>query len=68
LLLRAYARGRFKLLFWSFLCFAGLALTNLLLVLDRLVFTSVDLSSWRLGVALAAIVLLLYGLIFEKTS
>ena len=44
LLLRAYARSRFRLLLWSGLCFAGLTLNNALLVLDRVVLpTQVDL-------------------------
>ena len=68
LLLRAYVRTRFRLLLWSGLCFAGLTLNNVLLVLDRLVYTAVDLSTWRLVVALAAILFLLYGLIVESSS
>ena len=66
LLFRAYSRTRFRLLMWSALCFAGLTVNNVLLVLDRLVFTSVDLSTARLTVALCALLLLLYGLISES--
>ena len=65
LLLRSYVQTRFRLLLWSGMCFVGLTLNNVLLVLDRLVFTQVDLSTWRLAIALAAIVLLLCGLILE---
>lgn len=68
LLLRGYLRTRFRLLLWSGLCFAGLTVNNVLLVLDRLVFTAVDLSTWRLAVALASVLLLLYGLIMEGGS
>ena len=68
LLLRSYFATRFRLLLWSGLCFAGLTLNNVLLVLDRLVYTTVDLSIWRLLVALAAILFLLYGLIVESSS
>ena len=68
LLLRSYFATRFRLLLWSGLCFAGLTLNNVLLVLDRLVYTAVDLSTWRLVVALAAILFLLYGLIVESSS
>jgi hypothetical protein len=68
LLLRSYFATRFRLLLWSGLCFAGLTLNNILLVLDRLVLTEVDLSTWRLLVALAAILFLLYGLIMESSS
>ena len=48
------------------LCFAGLSVNNLLLVLDRIVYaTSMDLSTWRLVAALVALLPLLYGLIWE---
>ena len=67
LLLRSYARTRAKLLFWSGLCFCGLTLNNVVLVLDRFVFTQVDLSFARLVIAAVAIGLLLYGLIWEET-
>lgn len=66
LLLRAYARSRFRLLLWSGLCFAGLTLNNALLVLDRVVLpTQVDLSPWRLGLALVSVLLLIVGLVLE---
>lgn len=66
LLLRSYWRNAYKLLFWSGLCFIGLSVSNVLLVLDRLVFLGVDLSVWRLMVALSAMLLLLHGLISER--
>lgn len=65
LLLRSYARSRYHLLLWSGLCFVGLTLNNLLLVLDKLVFPHVDLSVWRSTVALAAMCVLLYGLVWD---
>ena len=65
LLLRAYWRGRYRLLLWSGLCFAGLTLNNLILVLDKVVLTGADLSIWRTSVALVAMAVLLYGLIWE---
>jgi hypothetical protein len=65
LLLRAYRRGRYRLLLWSGLCFAGLTLNNLILVLDKVVLTGADLSIWRTSVALVAMAVLLYGLIWE---
>lgn len=68
LLLRGYLRTRFRLLLWSGLCFAGLTANNVLLVLDRIIFLEVDLSSWRLVVALAAVLLLIYGLVMEERS
>jgi hypothetical protein len=66
LLLRSYRQTRAQMLLWSGLCFAGLTASNVLLVLDRLVFPAVDLSTVRLGVALVALLLLLYGLIWES--
>ncbi|HEY7662944.1 MAG TPA: DUF5985 family protein [Xanthobacteraceae bacterium] len=65
LLLQGYQRGKYQLLLWSGLCFAGLTLNNLLLVLDKVVFPEVDLSIWRTSVALLAMAVLLYGLIWK---
>jgi len=65
LLLRAYARSRYRLLLWSGICFAGLSFNNVLLVLDKLVFPLVDLSVWRTSVALVAMAVLLYGMIWD---
>jgi hypothetical protein len=66
LLLQAYfARGRYRLLLWSGLCFVGLAANNLLLVADKLVLPSIDLSLARTGVALLALSVLLYGLVMD---
>jgi hypothetical protein len=64
-LLRAYMHGGYRLLLWSGICFAGLTLNNVLLVLDKLVFPLVDLSPWRNLVALLAMATLLYGLIWD---
>lgn len=66
LLLRSYKKSRARLLLWSGLCFAGLSINNVLLVLDRVVYsTSADLTTWRLVAALVALLPLLYGLIWE---
>jgi hypothetical protein len=66
LLLRAWRSSKSSLLFWSGLCFAGLSLNNFLLVIDKLVFPAGDLSTFRLAAALAAVLLLLFGLIWEE--
>jgi hypothetical protein len=66
LLLQAYLRSRSRLLLWSGLCFAGLTLNNVVLVLDKLVFLSIDLSIWRTMLALASVTILLYGLIWDS--
>lgn len=65
LLLRQYARTRFKLLLWSGLCFVGLTLNNLLVFIDANVAPHTDLSVWRTLPALAGVALLLYGMIWE---
>ncbi|WP_136418966.1 MULTISPECIES: DUF5985 family protein [Oxalobacteraceae] len=66
LLLRSYLRQRFRLLLWSGLCFAGLAINNMLLVLDRIFLPEIDLSLVRLLSALIALLPLLYGLVWEE--
>jgi hypothetical protein len=66
LLFRGYASSRSKLLFWSGLCFTGLLLSNIVLVLDKLVYTEIDLLPVRLWITLIALLLLLYGLLYES--
>jgi hypothetical protein len=66
LLLRGYRQRRTRLLFWSALCFAGLALNNALLLVDLYVVPKTDLFYLRTGVALAAVSSMLYGLIWER--
>jgi hypothetical protein len=66
LLLRGYLRTRARLLFWSSLCFFGLATSNLILFLDLLVLPNVDMYALRLAFGLGSILLLLYGLIWES--
>jgi hypothetical protein len=65
LLLRSYFRSRVRLLLWSGLCFVGMAVNNIILILDRIIFPATDLSTLRLATALLALVPLLYGLIWE---
>lgn len=65
LLLRAYYRSGYRLLLWSGLCFVGLTFNNLLVVLDKLVFPTVKLAMPRITVALLAMLVLLYGLIWD---
>lgn len=65
LLFRSYGQSRSRLLFWSGLCFLGLTASNVLLVLDRVVLPTVDLSAARLTAAFIALLLLLFGLIWE---
>jgi hypothetical protein len=64
---RGWRAGGNRLLFWSALCFAGLTVNNLLLVIDKVFLpTEVDLYTWRLISAFASVLLLLFGLIWEE--
>lgn len=65
LLLRGYRASGTRLLLWSGLCFLGLTLNNLLVVLDELVLPLSDFSPWRVALGVVSMTVLLYGLIFE---
>ena len=52
-------------LLWSGLCFVGLTLNNLMLVIDKIIVPHVDLSIARVSLALIAMTVLLYGLIWD---
>lgn len=63
---RSFHRTRASLLFWSAACFLLLAINNLLLVLDLIVFPeSVDLAIPRAVVSAAAVGTLLFGFIWN---
>ena len=66
LLWRSWRTSGARLLFWSALCFAALSVNNVLLVLDNLVFVNVNLGIPRLVAALVAVLLLLFGLVWEE--
>ena len=66
LLLTSYRRTRTRLLLWSSLCFAGLALNNMLLFADLVIVPMVDLSLWRNICALAALSVLVFGLVWDS--
>lgn len=68
LLLRAYWRTRTRLLLWSSISFVGLAANNVLLFVDLILVPSVDLSILRAATALSAVVVLLFGLIWEEEA
>ena len=65
LLTRAWLDSRVPLLFWSALCFAGLAINNILLFVDKVVVTGTDLSLARSLSALIAVSVLVFGLVWE---
>jgi hypothetical protein len=65
LLFRAWGAVRKRLLLWSAICFCGLAISNLLVFIDLVLLPAVDLYLLRLITAAIAMLLLLYGLIWE---
>lgn len=64
LLMRGWGLSRQRLLLWSGLCFAGLTASNALLVLNQLQ-PATDLYVPRLLVAACAMLLLVFGLVWE---
>lgn len=65
LLLRQHRRTRANLLFWSSVGFCGLALNNVLLFLDYVVIADVSLLLARNVVALASLMILVFGFIWS---
>ena len=66
LLLQAYQKTRYRLLFWCSLFFSMAALNNVFLVVDKLIFSDIDLTVYRYAVALLGLFVLLPGLILER--
>lgn len=65
LLTRGYRVSRARMLLWSSVCFLVLAANNFLLVLDNIVFPSVDMYLLRLAMAAVALAVLVYGLVWD---
>lgn len=66
LLWRGYRNNRVRLLFWSGACFWGLAIENLLLCADWFTPPEISFATYRQVAGLAALLTLLYGLIWES--
>jgi hypothetical protein len=66
LLLQAYRKTHYRLLFWCSIFFSISALNNVFLVMDKVVYPDVDLTLYRYIVALAGLCVLLPGLILEQ--
>jgi hypothetical protein len=66
LLLQAYQKTRYRLLFWCSLFFSVSALNNVFLVVDKVVFPDIDLTVYRYAVAFVGLSVLLPGLILER--
>lgn len=64
MLLRSWARTRVALLLWSGIGFTGIALNNLLLVIDNSI--AADLSAWRSLPTLIGLVIFIWGLTGER--
>ena len=65
LLLRGWRETRARLLFWASLCFVGLALDNIVVFIDFVLEPDADLYWYRTPFALAAMLVLVYGLVRE---
>jgi len=63
---KAFRASKLRLLFWSSLCFFILGCANLLLFADLVIYPGVNLMILRNAVTLAAVFVLLLGLIFES--
>jgi len=66
LLGRTFLRSRARMLFWSAACFTLLAAVNLLVVLDLVIYPTVDYRQPRLWLSLAAVAVLLFGFIWDQ--
>lgn len=67
LLVRSWMRTRAKLLAWSSVCFVGLTINNILLVLDFVLYKSeVDFSFARAVTAFVSVVALVVGLVWSS--
>lgn len=65
LLARNYVRTRARLLLWSALCFLFLAANNLAMVVDLLVLPAFNFGLLRILLSLAAVSVLLVGLVWD---
>ena len=68
LLGRSFRRTRSRLLFWSALCFALLAVVNGVVVLDMLVYPEINFRPVRLWLSLLAVSVLLFGFIWDEDT
>jgi hypothetical protein len=66
LLARGYKQSRQRLLLWSSICFLGIALHSGLIFVDLVMLPSTDLHMLRRGVIAVAMIVLLYGLIWDS--
>lgn len=65
LLGRSYLQNGTRLLLWSSVCFGFLALNNLAVIFDLVVWPESDLRLARLVLAFAAVASLIWGFVWE---
>ena len=63
-----FRSSRTGMVFWSSVCFLGLATESLLLYVDRIAFPRVDLSAYRHVVGLVALASLLFAFIWGSSK
>ena len=69
LLARSFRKARSRMLFWSALCFALLAVVNVAVIFDLVIYPDdIDLRPVRLWLTLLAVVVLLFGFIWDEDS
>jgi hypothetical protein len=69
LLARSFRKARSRMLFWSALCFALLAVVNLAVIFDLVIYPDdIDLRPIRLWLTLLAVAVLLFGFIWDEDS
>jgi hypothetical protein len=68
LLARAWAATRVPLLLWCLLCFVGLTLNNVMLLVDKIVTPGTGLSVWRALPATLGVAVLVYGLVSDRAA
>ena len=66
MLLRGFLASRVRLLLWSGVCFAALAVENALLYVDKIVVPDTDIATLRTAIALAGLLCLVFALILHS--
>lgn len=68
LLGRSFHKTRARMLFWSAICFALLAIVHGFVILDMLIMQGSDFRSIRLWLTVVAIAVLLFGFIWDEEA
>ena len=68
LLFGGYRRTKLKLLLWSGIGFFLLTLSNIGVYLDFVIYTQDDLSLYRVGITFVAMLIILFGMIWETVG